>query len=80
MVRGVCGVVDAHENSIYTRVEIDERDIMKSDGECPLYLLVGMNGFVGTGVEKAENRIGVRVLSLFFWFGVGNLFDGHRDL
>ena len=80
MARGVCGVVDAHENSIYTRDEIDERDRMKSDGECPLYLLVGMNEFVGTGVEKAENRIGVRVLSLFFWFGVGNLFDSHRDL
>ena len=53
---------------------------MKSDGDCPLYPLVGVNRFVGAGVKKAENRMAVRVLALFFWIGVGKLFDSHRDL
>ena len=47
---------------------------------CHLYTLVGMNGlFVGAGVEKAEYRMTVRVVVLF-WFGIGHLFDGHGDL
>ena len=53
---------------------------MKPDGACPLYPLVGMNGFVGAGVKKAENRMAVRVVVLLFWIGVGNLFDSHGDL
>ena len=69
-------------NNVYMRNEIDERSRKKSDGECQcsLYPLVGMNGFVGAGVKKAENRMAVRVLVLFFWFGVGNVFDSHGDL